>query len=114
MTAKKTAVEGEGGAKKKSGGKKGNGLKQRHRFTKPDGRTLDVLFTEAKGQFNVRATLIKGEGDEVEKETGAVHQGSDREAAQEHYDSLVEEAKTKGWQSRKAGVLSSQFDELPD
>ncbi len=118
MTAKKTADAADGTApKKKGGGKKGNGLKQRHRFTKPDGRTLDILMTEAKGQFNVRGTLTTPsatEGEKADKQNINVKQTQDKEEALKHYDSLIDEAKSKGWSSRKAGVLTSHLDEIPE
>lgn len=105
-------------AKKKGGGKKGNGVKKGERFVKDDGRTLNVMLTEAKGQFNVRGTLVTatGEGEEATstKQIISAKQTADRAEAEEHYQSLVEEARAKGWRSRKAGVLTSDLDEIPE
>src|SRR5688572_11754635 len=109
MTDKKKPEADAGavaGGKRKGGGRKGNGMKTRHRFTKSDGRTLDILMTAAKGQFNVRGTLSTPsatEGEAAEKQTVSALQTQDQAEAQKHYDSLVDEAKSKGWQSRKAG-----------
>lgn len=120
----KTEGDNGGAAKKKGGGKKGNGVKQGERFVKDDGRTLTVMLTEARGQFNTRATLktptgeFDGEGeDRVEifkSQVIGANQTPDKAEAEANYQSLINEAKAKGWKSRKAGVIQSDLEEIPE
>lgn len=114
----------EAGAEKKKGvgggNKKGNGTKARHKFVKEDGRSLNIITTEAKGLFTVRATLstpntaAEGEPSNADKSVGKVKQFTDRVSADAYFAELEEEARGKDWLSRKSGGPASSFSEIPD